>query len=134
MRLFLLCLTALLITTLIVNFSACARKAIPVPSVTLEEPIKVVRDDKNRYTLTFQEESEWTIYVGNNPATIDWDEPYVTVTGDEIAIPAFDEFQRVYFGVMDKDSTTYIVSERKLALEGATNFRDIGGLETKGRS
>ena len=111
-------------------FNACARKSISNPERTLDEIVIVDRLKNDSYRLTFNREGTWKIFKGKNAKSIDWSEPIAVTEGTEIILGAMEK-KRVFFGVLTPKNKPIIVTERRIYLEGASNFRDIGGLATK---
>ncbi|MEL6152181.1 MAG: tyrosine-protein phosphatase, partial [Chloroflexota bacterium] len=74
-----------------------------------------------------------TVYSGSSPGTINMGFPLATITDDYVVTVA-DSQQPRYFALRftggDRDGETVIVAERELTLEGAVNFRDVGGYRT----
>ncbi|MEM8525995.1 MAG: tyrosine-protein phosphatase [Bacteroidota bacterium] len=112
--------------------NSCVGDAIKKPTRTFEEEVLLkhnLRD--NDYEFFFnQKNQEWKIYQGNHPKAIDWSKPVAVVEGDYIQLPGLDNSIRTYFGVVSEQDT-FILSERRIALDGASNFRDLGGIRTE---
>ena len=47
-----------------------------------------------------------------------------------VKITGLDPASRHYFHVRDEDGNRFMTAERRVPLEGAVNFRDIGGYKT----
>ena len=85
------------------------------------------------YRLYFQAPQEAgpvSIYVSAHPDQIDSAKPILVASNGpvEVTVPATSG--RVYFHLKPKSGPTRVVSIRRLALEGAANFRDLGGYST----
>lgn len=57
-------------------------------------------------------------------------EPAVETTGEQALIANPDKHLRHYFYLLSEHGEGVVLAERQLALEGAPNFRDLGGYET----
>src|ERR1700730_5632415 len=70
------------------------------------------------------------VFVSSRPDRIDSDKPVVVIrkTPAEVSIPG--RSGRVYFHLKPASGATRVVSVRRLPLEGAKNFRDLGGYRT----
>src|SRR3984893_6512376 len=70
------------------------------------------------------------VFVSSRPDRIDSDKPVVVIrkTPAEVSIPG--RTGRIYFHLKPQSGTTRVVSIRRLPLEGAKNFRDLGGYRT----
>lgn len=64
-------------------------------------------------------------YSSADPGT-----PLLRATGPEALVPNPDKGVRHYFYLETEQGEGVILAERQLALEGAPNFRDLGGYET----
>ncbi|MEM6284654.1 MAG: tyrosine-protein phosphatase [Chloroflexota bacterium] len=73
------------------------------------------------------------VYSGSSPESINMGFPLATIT-DDYMVTVADSQQPRYFALRfsggDRDDETIIVAERDLTLDGAVNFRDIGGYRT----
>lgn len=73
-----------------------------------------------------------SIFVGDSPVTIDGSSPAARVPGGTCAqISGLDPHVRHYFKVAPDGAPGVIAGERRVYLEGAVNFRDLGGYETR---
>lgn len=75
------------------------------------------------------------IHAGLTPETIRRDQPIPFTLEDQAAIvdphvSGLDPHARYYFSVTLIDGSRYTTAERVLPLEGAVNFRDLGGYRT----
>lgn len=109
---------------------SCANSTIPKSKDLIDAPVKVVHYENGDYYLKFKKADKWEIYKGTSRQEINWNEPIAVIDGDEILLPDLGESQRIFFGVKSPSSPARIVSERRIPLEGQSNFRDIGGFET----
>jgi protein-tyrosine phosphatase len=64
-------------------------------------------------------------YRGGDPGT-----PLVETTGEEAVIANPEKGVRHYFYLLSEHGEGVVLAERQLPLEGASNFRDLGGYET----
>lgn len=67
------------------------------------------------------------VFASSQPDRIDSDKPLVTIqrTPAEVSVPG--NPGRIYFHLKPASGPTRVVSVRRLPLEGAKNFRDLGG-------
>jgi protein-tyrosine phosphatase len=77
-----------------------------------------------------------TVYAGLSPGAIDYSRPLssgksplVLTTADLPEIE--DEKARLYYALETEDDRIFVTAERRLPLEGADNFRDLGGYRTQ---
>jgi protein-tyrosine phosphatase len=70
------------------------------------------------------------VFASSRPDRIESDKPVLTILKppQEIFLP--DQTARVYFHLKPASGPTRVVSVRRLPLEGARNFRDLGGYRT----
>jgi protein-tyrosine phosphatase len=72
-----------------------------------------------------------SIYRGSSPVTIDYESPATIVKGGNTArISKLDPEIRYYFEVAPEGEPGVITAERLVPLQGAWNFRDMGGYQT----
>ena len=70
------------------------------------------------------------IFLSENPDAIDHRKPAATVMGkSDVSIAGLDPDTRYYFDVVPSEGPNTIISERRVQLEGAANFRDLGGYQ-----
>ena len=75
--------------------------------------------------------SSMTIYAGHSPDRIDETSPLARVNGrSAVVLNDLQPDRPLYFKLAAADGTTRIVGERRPAVEGAPNLRDLGGYET----
>src|SRR6266403_2222364 len=85
------------------------------------------------YLLDYQASSESggvEVFASSRPDRIDSAKPVLTIrkTPAEVSIPG--QTGRIYFHLKPALGPTRVVSIRRLPLEGAKNFRDLGGYRT----
>jgi protein-tyrosine phosphatase len=70
------------------------------------------------------------VFASSRPDHIDSDKPLLTIheTPAEVSVPQ--SLGRIYFHLKPASGPTRVVSIRRLPLEGAKNFRDLGGYRT----
>ncbi|MGD9225249.1 MAG: tyrosine-protein phosphatase [Desulfobacterales bacterium] len=94
----------------------------------------VERTDKDAVRITWKTHLKHlrvSIYHGDSPETIDRGEPFLQIEGQTaVEISELDPDIPHYFEIMSENRAGIITSERRLPLEGAVNFRDLGGYET----
>jgi protein-tyrosine phosphatase len=70
------------------------------------------------------------VFVSSWPDRIDSPEPLQTIRTTPVNISIPNRSGRVYFHLKSASGATRVVSIRRLPLEGANNFRDLGGYRT----
>lgn len=113
--------------TATIAFFSCRYEPLPDVPKTLVEPIFVERQADGNYLLQGLDTTAYRIFVGHTPNTIEWSRE-VELT-DGIALNS-DPHRRLYLALIGEQDTL-ILSERRLPLQGADNFRDIGGIPTQ---
>jgi protein-tyrosine phosphatase len=98
-------------------------------------PESVERRPDGGFLLRWRAEAEGllvSVCAGPSPEAIDWARPLARTRAREVATPALDPRRRHYFGLVPEGSARpLLVAERRLPLEGARNFRDLGGYGTR---
>jgi protein-tyrosine phosphatase len=82
------------------------------------------------YRLDFQASPEAgpvEVFAGSRPDQIDSPKPLLTIRKAPADVSVPDLPGRVYFHLKPTSGITRVVSIRRLSLEGAKNFRDLGG-------
>jgi protein-tyrosine phosphatase len=85
------------------------------------------------YGLDFQappEAGPVEVFVSSSPDRSDSDKPLTTIRKTPVEVSVPDLPGRVYFHLKPASGPTRVVSIRRLPLEGAKNFRDLGGYRT----
>jgi len=101
------------------------------PPKTLNLGVEVTHQNDSHYAIHFKDNKEWSIVVNDQQEDIDWSEAKgVEVTEGVYITPKAHE-KRQYFGLFSNEQDTLILSNKHINLEGAHNFRDIGGIKTK---
>lgn len=100
----------------------------PVDRVTVE---RISRDEvRVRWPPDFSVGAV-TVYAGSHPNEIDRTKPVAVGTGHDVVIGDLDDEGPHYFELVpERGGSNVVVSERRLPLEGALNFRDLGGYTT----
>jgi protein-tyrosine phosphatase len=70
------------------------------------------------------------VFAGDSPDRIDRSRPVAWLDGTEVAIDGLTPGVRPFFEIARDGDASRIVAERRLPLEGAHNFRDLGGYRT----
>jgi protein-tyrosine phosphatase len=111
--------------------SACVRDSIKKPTRTFEEEILLKHSlEEGQYTIEFQNpQTQWSVYQGPTPKEINWEKPVAEIAGEMLKLPALKDAPRTFFGLVSEGDTV-LLSERRIALDGASNFRDLGGIPT----
>lgn len=112
-----------IISSLFLSFNVIAQKINLSSEVLWAERASV-----NQYVIHKNDNRAWNIFVGKNPEKIDW-KSRPNLLKDSLVIEVLPT-ERLFFGaIYQKD--TVIFSERRLWVENAPNFRDLGGLKTR---
>jgi protein-tyrosine phosphatase len=103
----------------------------PAEPVSQSRPV-VVREGAGRFTLHAPSApaAPVPVYVGPSPDAIDRSQPVATLTGRQVTIEGLPEAGRPFFE-LHTEAGPRIVSERLIRLDGASNFRDLGGYPTE---
>ena len=93
--------------------------------------IKVDRTEQGDFRIDWKplvENLKVSVYTGKSPATIDLKKPAISVTNQSSAVlKGLDPKVRHYFAVKPDGGRKIITAVRRVKLEGAYNFRDLGG-------
>jgi len=92
------------------------------------EKIWAERDSAGTYTISASDKTPWKIFKGETVGKIDWSKRIAVLNGKTITVSSTRP-QRVFFAAVNKKDTLYF-AERRLAMDAAPNFRDLGGLKT----
>jgi protein-tyrosine phosphatase len=82
------------------------------------------------YRLDFQTSPDAgavEVFASSRPDRIDSDKPLITIRKTPAEVPVTGRPGRVYFHLKPATGAVRVVSIRRLPLEGAKNFRDLGG-------
>lgn len=99
---------------------------------TAVEPA-VERTSRNRVAIVWDaapEAGPVVVYAGLSPHTIDRTQPVATMTERRVELEDPDWRTRRYFELHVPDGRRFLAVERRLPLEKANNFRDLGGYQT----
>jgi protein-tyrosine phosphatase len=114
-------------TAALFAFSSATGTGIENPTCELIRP--------GTYRLDFQSSPDVgsvEVFASSHPDQIDSPKPLLTIrkTPADVSVPDLPD--RVYFHLKPASGATRVVSIRRLPLEGAKNFRDLGGYRTSG--
>lgn len=112
------------------------RAQYPLPASLVIEPaetVTVMRCADGSYQICWHEMAHKAqVYAGAAPDQIDYSQPVATAEhAREVVVRGLNALPRPYFELHRDDVPPVIVVERVLALEGVSNFRDIGGYLTQ---
>ncbi len=85
------------------------------------------------YRIDFQASTGATpveVFASSHPDRIDSTKSIFTIRRLPVEVSVPDRSGRIYFHLKPADGATRVVSIRRLPLEGARNFRDLGGYRT----
>lgn len=91
------------------------------------EKLWAERTSATNYVIRKNDKTKWKLFIGTNPQKIDWKSTPKKLT-DSLVIEVLPT-DRLFFGAIYKKDTI-IFSERRLWVENAPNFRDLGGIKT----
>jgi protein-tyrosine phosphatase len=111
------------------------RLRYPHPASLMIEPevdVLVSHAENGDFEIRWKPDAETVrIYGGTQPDAIDRSAPLMEVVSEKQAvISGLDPTIRYYFELVFDSDRRYIVAERILPLDGAPNFRDLGGYRT----
>ncbi|MBF0552365.1 MAG: tyrosine-protein phosphatase [Deltaproteobacteria bacterium] len=95
---------------------------------------QVTQDADGNYVLSWAAEPgrQVTIYAGKSPEEMNYTTPVGrALHGGSTVISGLDAARRWYFTLKTPDCPPATVAVRRVSLQGATNFRDLGGYSTK---
>lgn len=97
-----------------------------------DDPVAVRQNDGSLW-LRWQQAPAgrvW-VYVGDDPDAIDRSSPLGELVDGEFVATGLPADRRPYFELVPDTGRSLVVAERLLPLEGAHNFRDLGGYPTE---
>ncbi len=103
----------------------------PAGEITTAE---VGRTDDGSYRLRWTVEppgAPVAVFASTDPANIPHAEPVAETTEAEAIVSGLDPRQRHYFELVPEGGEGFVSATRFVHLQGAQNFRDIGGYETR---
>lgn len=119
---------ASLALTLLLLAIGCGRAPAPEPP-SAERPV-VVRESGQSFAILWSgNEQTIPIFVGDSPDEIDRQSPVAMLVEESVTVEVAGR-QRPFFELATADAAL-IVAERLIPLEGASNFRDLGGYPTR---
>jgi len=96
--------------------------------------VSVNRIDKDKVRISWKtrfKDLEVSIYHGDSPEAIQRSKPIRRIKGQTaVKISGLSADVPHYFEISAGDGNSRVISERRLPLEGAVNFRDLGGYAT----
>ena len=96
--------------------------------------IKVNRTEQGDFRIHWKprvENLRVSVYAGQSPDAIDLRRPAISVTNQSsVVLQDLDPNVRHYFAVKPDGDRNIITAERRVKLEGAFNFRDLGGYQS----
>ena len=97
---------------------------------TLSEEIYIERNDRGHYIIHFNKQDTYDIFSADSVENIDWEGPFMTTSDSLVILTDFDFSDRYFFGFENSKGERIVASERQIRMEGADNFRDLGGIPT----
>jgi protein-tyrosine phosphatase len=96
--------------------------------------INIDRTEKGNFRIDWKplvENLRVSVYTGKSPDAIDLKKPAISVTNQSsVVMQGLDPNVRHYFAVITDGGYRIIAAERRVKLEGAFNFRDLGGYQS----
>jgi protein-tyrosine phosphatase len=117
-----LLLFTLIVAPVLAHFGSVVVASIENPTCELIRP--------NVYRLNFHvlpETGPIEVFVSSRPDQLDSPKPLLTIHKTPVEVSVPDLPGRVYFHLKPAAGSARVVSVRRLPLEGAKNFRDLGG-------
>ena len=121
----------LALLTAILLLSACAdydKKEKPPKTLNLE--VEVIHKKDDHYAIHFDNDKQWKAVISDQLDSINWSNAKDIKISDGVYTTPKAYEKRKYFGLISDDKDTIIVSNKHVKLEGANNFRDLGGITT----
>ncbi len=115
----------------IVSLSALAAVLVAGTAADAREAATFVRVDAASVTLTREDASPVTVWVSDDTALDKADHRLASKIGKGPVTLALPANERRYLILKGKGRHATVVAERRLPLEQASNFRDLGGYVTK---
>lgn len=103
---------------------------MPTEPLSTRRPV-VVREGGGSFTIHANAGSlPVAVYLGDSPDTIDRSAPIATLSGSSVRIDGLAGRGRPFFE-LSLPMGARIATERLIPMDGASNFRDLGGYETR---
>jgi protein-tyrosine phosphatase len=125
------CTQTLLSAALFFFLLTCGESPRPVVPA-FEDPV-AVRQPGDRVWIRWENAPEGRVQVfqGEDPAAIERENSIGELEGGSFTTPPRPSDRRPYFELVADSGASVVVAERLLPLEGAHNFRDLGGYPTR---
>ncbi len=98
------------------------------------EHIKIERVQGTRLKISWDADGSGkpvSVFSGVSPDEMDYRNPLAVVKGEnEVELPGPESNSRIYYSVVPENGKGVMVAEQLVALEGAVNFRDLGGYQS----
>lgn len=105
---------------------------MPTRGIDLANIAQIFRDKNSKEaTLNLVEKADWSVYVGNDIQGIDTQSPILKTDDSGLFDLKLNKNKRYYFKLKNPFKEFYL-AEKSLPLQGAYNFRDLGGIFLKG--
>ena len=96
--------------------------------------VKIERFNEHRLNISWETENKdrtVSVFSGSLPDEIDYQNPLAAVKGESrVEVSAPNSNFRSYYSIAPENGQGVIAAERLVTLEGAVNFRDIGGYKS----
>lgn len=118
---------------ILVTLVSCGenKKTVQYLGEDISDQASIWRDAKDKsVSLEIKLNEPWQLYAGPSVDKINLDKPVANDDKAGVYSIESDPTRRAYFLLVTPTAQT-ILSERLLPLEGAYNFRDLGGIKTK---
>jgi protein-tyrosine phosphatase len=118
-------LLTVIVASVLPDFGSVVTSGIEDPTCELVRP--------GTYRIDFQvlpSAIPVEVFVSSSPDRIDSEKPVLTIRKTPAEVPVPERSGRIYFHLKPALGATRVVSIRRLPLEGAKNFRDLGGYRT----
>ena len=117
----------------LVACSGSPQEAPSVPPVGRITAAEVIRNTDDSYHLRWSVApvgARVAVFASTDPAHIPRDTAVAETAEVQATVTGLDPDRRYYFDLVPEGGDGYIVAPRFVHLEGASNFRDLGGYET----
>lgn len=111
--------------------TSCSQPKAGYSGEDISSKVVVLKNKQAKQTtVQVTMDEEWKLYAGTSVETIETTTPILQ--GNESGIfPIEVDGEQKYYYLFTSESGSAIITERLLPLEGAYNFRDLGGIPTK---
>ena len=128
------CLVSLVAAVLVQLGCGSPEQTLPVRPAGEITAAEVSRTDDGSYRLRWTVEppdAPVAVFASTDPVNIPHAEPVAETAEAEAIVSGLEPYQRYYFELVPEGGKGFVFATRFVNLQGAQNFRDIGGYETR---